>query len=62
LERRIAIARWCVQRRLAYSAGDSPAEVKVRNPVAWMAGRRETDDLKPIDKAIVRDGERVTGP
>ena len=25
---------------------------KSQSPVAWMAGRRETDDLKPIDKAI----------
>jgi hypothetical protein len=42
----------CVQRRLACSAGDSPVRVRARDPVAWMAGRRETDDLKPIDKAI----------
>jgi len=27
-----------------------------------MAGRRETKVLKPIDKAIDSDGERVTGP
>ncbi len=32
--------------------GDSPTGVGARSPVAWMAGRRETDDLKPIDKAI----------
>jgi hypothetical protein len=38
--------------RLARSAGDSPAEARARSLVAWMAGRRETDDLKPIDKAI----------
>ena len=44
----------CVQRRLARSAGASPAGVKVRSLVAWMAGRRETNDLKPLDKAIVR--------
>ena len=25
-------------------------------PVAWMAGPRETDALKPIDKAIGKDG------
>ena len=23
-----------------------------QSPVAWMAGRRETEDLKPIDRAI----------
>src|SRR5260370_15913740 len=37
----------CVQRRLARSAGDSPAKAKARSLVAWMAGRRETNDLKP---------------
>lgn len=31
-------------------------------PVAWMAAWRETETLKPIDKAIVEDGERVPGP
>jgi hypothetical protein len=44
----------CVQRRLARSAGGSPAKVKARSLVAWMVGRRETNDLKPIDKVIVR--------
>ena len=47
-------AALCVQLRLAYSAGVSPARVKVRSPVAWIAGRRETKVLKPIDKAIYR--------
>ena len=46
------VSKLCVQQRLACSAGDSPAWVRARDPVAWMAGRRETDDLKPIDKAI----------
>ena len=27
-----------------------PAGAKVRRPVAWMAGWRETETLKPIDK------------
>ena len=40
----------CVQQRLVCSAGDSPAGVIVRSPVAWIAGRRETEFLKPIDK------------
>ena len=44
----------CVQRRLARSAGDSPAKAEARSLVARMAGRRETNDLKPIDKVIVR--------
>jgi Transposase DDE domain len=33
-----------------------PAGVTVRSPVAWIAGRRETDDLKPIDKPSLREG------
>ena len=42
----------CVQRRLARSVGDRPTEAKVRRLVAWIAGRREIEFLKPIDKAI----------
>jgi hypothetical protein len=42
----------CVQRRLACSAGGSLAKIRARSLVAWMAGRRETKDLKPIDRAI----------
>ncbi len=61
----------CVQRRLACSAGASPAKAKVRNLVAWMAVTRETNLLKPIDKAIFRmvsespgrnESERRGGP
>src|ERR1700674_4882075 len=44
----------CVQERQTCSAGESPAGVRARRPVAWMAGRRETESLKPIDKAIRR--------
>jgi hypothetical protein len=47
---------WCVQREV------SLAKVKVRNLVAWIAGRREINFLKPIDKAIFKDGEQVIGP
>ena len=43
----------CVQRRLACSAGVSPAGAIARSPVAWIAGLRETETLKPIDKAIL---------
>ena len=55
----------------ACSVGVSPTGVTAKNSVAWMAGRRETDDLKPIDKAIVRmvnespgrnESERTGGP
>jgi len=42
--------RECVQESLVCSAGDRPAGAKVRSPVVWMAGRRETKILKPIDK------------
>jgi len=44
--------RLCVQLRLVCSAGVSPARVRIKSSVAWMAGRRETEYLKPIDKAI----------
>jgi hypothetical protein len=54
--------RMCVQLRLVCSAGVSPVRVTNRSPVAWMAGMRETDYLKPIDKAILKGCERVTGP
>ena len=41
--------RLCVQQRLACSAGERPAGVRVRSPVVWIAGWRETKTLKPID-------------
>ena len=46
-------ARLCVQRRLACSVGDKPTEAKVRSLVAWIAGRKETEFLKPIDGIIL---------
>ena len=64
-------ARMCVQVRLVCSAGISPVRATIRSPVAWMAGTRETEYLKPIDKASVRDvsespgrneSERTGGP
>jgi len=45
--------RLCVQLRLACSAGDRPAGVKARSPVARIAGWRETEILKPIDSVIL---------
>ncbi len=49
--RRIALdVRECVQLRLACSVGGSPTGVTIRSPLAWIAGRRETKFLKPIDK------------
>jgi hypothetical protein len=44
--------RRCVQRRLARSVGVRPTEVVVRRLVAWVAGRKEIEFLKPTDKAI----------
>jgi len=35
-------------------AGASSAGARARRPVAWIAGWRETETLKPIDKAIER--------
>ena len=63
--------RVCVQQRLVCSAGVSPAGVRIRNSVTWMAGMRETEYLKPIDKAILgvvselpgrNESERTGGP
>ena len=51
-----------VQERLECSVGDRPTEAKVRSLVAWIAKRRETEFPKPIDKAILQDGEQVIGP
>ena len=45
--------RLCVQQRLACSVGDKPTEAKVRSLVAWIAGRKETEFLKPIDGIIL---------
>jgi len=42
----------CVQIRQACSVGVSPTGVKAMSPVARIAGWRETEILKPIDKAI----------
>jgi integrase/recombinase XerD len=45
-----------------FGPGASPTGVKSPSPVAGIAGRKETEFLKPIDKAIYTDGERVAGP
>lgn len=46
--------RKCVQKRLTSSVGVSPTWAKARRPVAWMAGQRETNGLKPIGTTICR--------
>jgi len=53
--------RLCDQKRLARSVGDRPTEVKVRSLVAWIAGRREIEFPKPIDKAIFRMVSKSSG-
>lgn len=45
----------CVSRiMLTRSAGGQSCRGKNQSPVAWIAGWRETDTLKPIDKTIKR--------
>jgi hypothetical protein len=53
--------RLCDQERLARSVGDRPTEVKVRSLVAWIAGRREIEFPKPIDRAILRMVSKSSG-
>jgi hypothetical protein len=48
-------------KRLACSVGDRPTGVRVRNPVAWIAGGKETELLEPIDKAIFRMVSKSSG-
>jgi hypothetical protein len=57
----MVIGEVCVQRRQTCSVGGSPTGARARRPVAWMAGRRETKALKPIDDTI-EGWERVAGP
>jgi hypothetical protein len=39
----------------------SPTEAKVRSLVAWIARRKETKSLKPIDEVVRRDGSESSG-
>jgi hypothetical protein len=55
-------AQQCVQISQMCSVGDSPIGGTVRTFVAWVASVEETKQMKPTDKAINEDGERVTGP
>jgi hypothetical protein len=52
----VVVEEVCVQRRQTCSVGGSPTGATARRPVAWMAGRRETKALKPIDDTIGRMG------
>jgi hypothetical protein len=51
----------CVQQRLARSVGNKPTQVRARSLVAWMAGRREINDLKPIDNDQLKGGSESPG-
>ena len=42
----------CVQRRLEYSAGNRPAGVRVRSPVTWIAGWRETKNPEAYRQSL----------
>src|SRR5271166_3044120 len=53
--------RLCVQRRLACSAGERPAGARIRSPVVWIAGWRETKTLKPIDNVSLREDDESPG-
>lgn len=57
----VIFGRECVQERQTCSIGGRPIGVKVRSPLAWVASVEETKLVKPTDKAIVKEGERVTG-
>jgi hypothetical protein len=48
--RQVVVRKVCVQRRQTCSVGGSPTGARARRPVAWMAGRRETKSLEPIDE------------
>jgi hypothetical protein len=39
----------------------NPTGAIVRSPVAWIAGRKETESLKPIDEVVRRDGGKSSG-
>ena len=58
--RPVVIREVCVQRRQTCSVGGSPTGATARRPVAWMAGRRETKALKPIDEPS-KDGSEWPG-
>ena len=54
--------RQCVQKGRHVQWESVPPEEKSGTFVAWVASAEETKRMKPTDKAINKDGERVTGP
>ena len=57
----ISAPRSVCPERQACSVGRRPTGARARRPVAWMAERRETEALKPIDDAIGKDGRESPG-
>ena len=57
----LAHVRLCVQRRLACSAGERPAGARVRSPVVWIAGWRETKDSGAYRQRLPREGDESPG-
>ena len=53
--------RMCVQRKLACSAGDRPAGAKVRSPVVWIAGWRETKTSEAYRQRLPRGDDEPPG-
>ena len=49
------------RQRLMCSVGGNPTEAKSQNLVAWIEGKRETESLKSIDKAIFRMVSKSSG-
>ena len=49
------------KKRLMCSVGGNPIKEIVRNLVAWIEERRETESLKSIDKAISRMVSKSSG-
>ena len=56
-----AHVRLCVQRRLACSAGERPAGARVRSPVVWIAGWRETEDSEAYRQRLPRGDDEPPG-
>ena len=53
--------RLCVQRRLACSAGERPAGARVRSPVVWIAGWRETRNSEAYRQRLPREDDESPG-
>src|SRR5262249_29133555 len=55
--------RGCVSsKKASVFRGSQSHQGKSQDLVAWIAERRETEFLRPIDKAIFKGGEQAIGP